>query len=49
MRAILFAAALLLAACATPQRLEGSGTVAPAPIGHTVACTKNPDLAGCPK
>lgn len=41
--------ALLMGGCAGPQRLEGSGSVAPMPVGHAVACAKDPDLAGCPK
>ena len=40
---------LLLGGCAGPQRLEGSGVPAPAPIGHAIACAKDPSLAGCPK
>lgn len=40
---------LLLGGCAGPQRLEGSGSVAPMPAGHAVACAKDPGLAGCPK
>ena len=40
---------LVLGGCASQQRLEGSGVPAPAPIGHTVACLKDPTLAGCPK
>jgi hypothetical protein len=43
------ACGLLLGGCTSPQRLEGSGVPAPAPIGHTVACAKDPGLAGCPK
>lgn len=43
------AVVLLLGGCAGPQRLEGSGTVAPAPLGHVIACAKDPNLAGCPK
>lgn len=39
----------LLGGCAGPQRLEGSGSVAPMPVGQAVACAKDPDLAGCPK
>ena len=42
-------AALLLGGCASPQRLDGSGSVAPTPFGHAVACAKDPALAGCPK
>lgn len=40
---------LLLGGCASPQRLEGSGSVAPTPFGHAMACAKDPTLAGCPK
>lgn len=39
----------LLGGCSGPQRLEGSGSVAPTPVGHAVACAKDPGLAGCPK
>lgn len=46
---LVLAFGLLLGGCASPQRLEGSGVPAPAPIGHTVACLKDPTLAGCPK
>jgi hypothetical protein len=38
-----------LIGCNTPSVLKGSGEVAPAPIGHTVACMKDPSLYGCPK
>lgn len=49
MTGLVLALGLLLGGCAGPQRLEGSGTIAPAPIGHAVACAKDPSLAGCPK
>lgn len=41
--------ASLLAACAAPQRLEGSGVIAPPPLGWLVACANNPAMEGCPK
>lgn len=46
---VVLAFGLLLGGCASQQRLEGSGSVAPMPVGHAVACAKDPDLAGCPK
>lgn len=46
---VLILCSLMLAGCAGPQRLEGSGTIAPAPLGHAIACAKDPSLAGCPK
>lgn len=46
---VVLAFGLLLGGCASQQRLEGSGTIAPPPLGHVVACIKDPDLAVCPK
>lgn len=46
---VVLALGLVLGGCAGPQRLEGSGSVAPTPGGHSGACAKDPALAGCPK
>ena len=39
----------LLLGCRTPSVLQGSGEVAPTPIGHELLCIKNPTFPGCPK
>ena len=39
----------LLFGCRTHSVLTGSGEIAPTPVGHDIACIKNPTLAGCPK
>jgi len=41
--------AILLGGCASPQRLQGSGTIAPQPIGHAVACANDPAMPNCPR
>lgn len=41
--------AIVLGGCAPAQALKGSGTIAPPPAGHAVACAKDPALPNCPK